>query len=1182
MFNHQEAGEDTSNATSVADEAVSLNQSHTDLDEEPQDEIRQDEHVPVPVPVPASPAAAENVTTESEEDPAGPLLFEEVCELHTETLKQGDQGHVWRRTTLVSTTTVEGSDTQHLQEAEEEPDEEDTLSKLDIVAGTDPDSRETAEMSEDVVVPGQLRQEESQQLEGEEQTEKNEECGVMETVLEEISAEHPDTAEPAQPGGQPFTEGLELVEGHVSDDETEEPPVVQRRRSRDRRKVRPRSSKQRQHKEEGTHTHGAELEAGRSGGTEAEDNQMEAQNQEKEDRTRDETSTTELLAVVEEDRTEESEEIVLTSPEGRAESTEADTEETAPEMDPEKEDLAEDGGEETDGTTAGDPHQLRVPEEPDLTMDCEVTTLQHASVILVDLKTSSKHLSVMLASGASDLQPLASETEEVEPIAAEGTNEKPEPESGEDGTEERNDAEEGSENERKEESSHLNPEEEEEAPLMETILLRSGRKIVRGGRQEHEGEDTAAVRTCEQDQDAETKEEKQALPNECVPGEDPADEEESAEETSTQPEVNEELRFEDEAPVHLQPSTEESEKKISGEDEAEEENQTAAPPEVGGGPLASAEDQENVNGSTSPDTGLASNPEGTFGASEEKEEELDPPGSDLQSVMVVLVDLGNSSLPQDETGGAASVDEVEPAAEVEGEEESEAAADGPSDVPEETVTTQTPQSGEDDEAEGVSAQEEEPAAERRILRSGRKTGHVRTPKRRSAAATSQRQSKGGHAHHESEERGAEEPKPDLEDVTREELRTEEEVKGTDERVAAAEKEEILQPRSEEDEETGRDGASIPARAPRKSRRSAAAPSRRKSKRSRMQSEPEEEPSAEDGDEEENKKDDGEIAGIENGDKDVDQEDEEPQAEGGQMDVGSETRPNGQEENSLRETSSVPNAVALGDTEEEEDAAVATQDLGSHGNDVKDTPGTKSPKHQMEESEKETLPETSSGPGGPDIEEDAVLKAEEQEREAQEKEEEKLVEEETTGMETGMKIDGDGDDELAESGNMNDESAEGTPELDTGADGHGTRTGMDEETTETSMEPPTAAPEEDHQAEDEAGLSEVPAAHEPSGFTGAKELEASNTAENVESDLVTMETNQVINLELNTDEDEEESNSGEEEDLSGANGETTVIGKKVLRGRTVPAVTITPHQPARRKRQWPHASPARTPRRRSRV
>lgn len=1096
------------------------------------------------------------MTSEIEEDPAGLLPSEEFCELHTGTLKQGDQVHVWRRTT-----TVECNDTQHRREAEEQPDEEDTLPTLDIVAVTDPDPRETAEMSEDVFVPGQLRQEERQELEGEEQMENKEELGVMGTVPEEMSAEHPDTVEPANPGGQPFsTEGLELEEGHVSDDETEEPPVVQRRRPRDRRKVcpKPRSSKQRQHKE-------AELEAGRSsGGQEAEDNQTEEQNQEDEDqsvdRTRDETSTKELLAVVEEDRAEESEEIVLPSPEGRRESTEVETEETAPEMDPEKVDLAEDGGEEIDGTTAADLHQPRVPEE-DYTKDGELATLQHASAILVDLKTSSNHLSVMLVSGTSDPQRLASEAEEVEPIAAERTDEKPEPASAEDGTEEQNDAEDVSGNEGKEESSHLNREgeDEEEAPVMEAILLRSGRKIVKAGRQEHEGEDTAAVRTCEQDQDAglvpaETKEEKQTHPNDGVAREVPADEEESAEERSTQPEINEEMRLEDEAPVHLQPLTEESQKKTSEEDEAEAEKQAAAPPEVGGGPLTLAENQENVNGSTSPDTGQASIPEDTFGASEEEEEELDPQGLGLQRVTVVLVDLRDSSQPQDEAGVAASVDEEEPAAEMEGEEESEAAARGPSDVPEEAVTTQTPQSGEDDEAEGVSADEEEPVAERRILRSGRKTGHARTPKRRSAAATSQRQSKRAHTHCESEERGAEEPKPELEDVTQEELRTEEEVKGRHGGVAAAEKEEILQPHSEEGEETSRDGANIPARAPRKTKRSAAAPSRRKSKRSRMQLELEEESSAEDGDEEENAK-----------------------AEDREMDVGSEPRPNGQEENPLREASSVPSAEPLGDA-----AVVATPGVGSHGNGVKAAPGTKPPKHQMEESEKETLLDTGSGPGGPDTEEDAAMKAGQQGGEAPEREEEELAEGETGGMETGIKTDGVGDGESAESESINHESAEGIPELDTGADGDGTRAGMDEETTETDVDPPTAAAEEDHQAEDEAALSEAPAAHEPSGSTGAKEPEASDTDKSVESDLVATETKQVIDLELNTDEDEEESYSGEEEGLSDADGEPIVIGKKVLRGRTVPAVTITPHQPARRKRTRPDASPAHTARRRSRV
>lgn len=1138
-FNRQEPGGDASIATPGAEEALSLNQSHRDLGsqdrlnvlpatEEPQAENTQDEHVAAR----GSPATAENVMLESEkaiEDAAGPLLFEEVCELYTEveTLKQGDQQHILRRkTVLKNNTTVERNYTQHSQKAGGETDEENTLSQVAIVAVTDTDPRETADMSDGVFALEKRRKKERQQLEDEElnhgdRTEKKEEFGVKGTVLEEISAEHP------------------------------------------------------------------------------EDKQTEEQNQKEEedqplDRRLVETSTTELLAVVEDGRAEESEEKVTTSTHVRVESKDVDTKETAPEMDLEKEEVADDGAEERDVMTAADLHQptVSVPEEHDQTKDGETPTPPHASVILVDLKTKSSHLNE-----TSDVQRFASETEEVQPIAAERMDQKPEPASSEEGTEEP-----------KEESSHRNHE-EEDAPLIETIHLRSGRKIGKAGRQEQERDDTAAVRTCDQEHEAElvpaeTKEETQALSKDGVTGEDPADQEESAEEASTLPEMNKEMRLEeDEAAVHLQPLTGVSENKTSGEDEAEAENQTNVPPEVDDGPVTLAVDQQNTADLTCPAIVQPSNPEDTFGASEEKqhEEEMDPQGSDLQRVEVVLVDLRNSGRSQEQTVVSDScVDEEQPAAEMEEQnvkealtkdEEHEAAADGPgeaSDDPEEAVTTQ---SVEDDEAQGVSADGEVPIVDRRILRSGRKTGYARTPKGRSAAATPQRKPKRAHANRESAEQGVEEPKPDLEDVTPEELSKEGEVKEKDDGVGAAEKEEILQPHSEEDEETSRDEPNIVAR---KTKRSAPATSRRKSKRSRIQCESEEEPSAEDRDEEENKSDDGEIAEIENGGESVDQEKDEPKAEDKEMDVlseealreaASETRPS-EQENSLREASSVPSTGMLGDADEEEEeeeaALVATPDRGSHGNGVKATTGTQPLKHQMEENEKETLLETGSGPGQPDTEETDVMKAKEQGNEVPEREEEKLAEEEeTTSVEKVIKIDGAGDSEsaevrAAESENFNDEPPAEIQVLDPG--------------TDADVESPTAAPEEDHQAEDDAGWSEVPGrgGHQPSGWSRAKEAMLNDTDENVESDLVTMETgkDKVMNLEPNTDEDEDASTSEEEEDPSDDDGELTVIGKKVLRGRTVPAI-ITPQrkaspQPSQKKRKRPDNTPARQSKRRSRV
>lgn len=918
-----------------------------------------------------------------------------------------------------------------------------------------------------------------QQLEDEE---LNEEFGVKGTVLEEISAE------PAEPGGQTSPQGPELEEEHVS--ETQEPPVLQRRSHRDRRKVhpRPRSTKERQHEDEGTQGHEAELEAGRPSGGKEEDKQVE-ENQENR-RAGEETSTTELLADVEDDGAEKSEEDVLTSAEVR---TDQRTEETTPGTDPEEEEPAEGRA----VTTAADLHQptASVPEEHHHTKDEEMPTLEHASVVSVDLRRNRE---------TSD-----DEREELEPRAAERTDQQAEPASSEEGTEEQKDAKELHESEGKEESSHHNHEEEEEAPLVQTVYLRSGPKVVKGGLQEHEAEVVPA----------ETKEEKQAGTNDGATGEEPAGEEQPAEEASAQPEINEEKRLEeDEAAVHLQ---EVSERKSSGEDQAEAEEQT---PEV---PPEAAEDQEYTADCTSPGTAEASDPGDTFGASEEKqhEEEMDPQGLHLQRVTVVLVDLRNSRAAEEEPAAA----EMEEQNTEEGKEPS----DGPgkaSDVPEEAVTTQTPQSGDD--GEGLSADEEVPVVDRRVLRSGRKTGFFQ--RGRSAAATPQPKSGRAHTNCEPEEQGAEEPKLHLEGVPQEDVGKEGEVGEEDDGAGAAEK--------EEDVEASGDDPSMTARAPRKTKRSAPATSRRESKRPRMQSKSEEEASAEDTDLEEHTGDGGER---ENGDVDQEGGEEEPEAGDKETDVlseealaGSETRPNEQEENSLRETSAVATTEALGDADEEE---AAPPDLGSHGNGVNATPGTEA---QTEEKEP-----TSSGPGRADLEELAVMKAEEEANGGPEREEE----EETTSLEKGMKTGGVGD--------ITDETPAGKPGLETGA-------GMEEETTETDAESPTATPEEDHRAEG--------GAHEAPGFSRATEVELSH--QNMESELVAMETGKdtFATVEPNTDEDEKASSSElEVEEEVEVDGETIEISRKVLRGRTVPALIITP----KRKR---NATPARTPKRHSRV
>lgn len=1243
---------------------------------------------------------------EAKEDSVAPVVYEEVFEVHTEveTLKQVDQGQILRRSTVFSTTTVERNYVQCSQKSAEETNAGNTFPTVGIVselAGTDADPKESEVLSDDMSVVEEIRKEE-EQLE-DEQAEKKDELDVKDTVPQEISAEHPDTAETVDTSGQLLTEGQKLEEDHVSDrvfdDETEEPPVVQ---SRGRRKVSPKSTKHRQRKEEGKHTHEADPKAGRSlGGKEADekavDKPMEEHNQEDLFIDRTETSAQELLVVVVDGTTgaQDSEEDVVTSNKVRIEIKNDGGMKTSPEMDSEKQELADEGGEETDAVTADSPDQptISVPDELDLTKDCEIPRLQHAKVVLVDLKTDSNHLSVTVAGDTTEVQCLASEAEELELTAAEKIDRNPEPsllESTEEGHEEE-DLEEVSGNKAKEDSSTQNHEEEEEAPFIETIHLRSGRKIVKVGNQERDHDDIASMRTDDEDHVAqvvpdEMEEEKEFITNDGVAGEDSAEEKQSAEEASTQPTINEETRLEEEeAPIHLQPSMEESKKNISGELEAEAEKES--PDEC---TLALAEGEENR-------AEHASDPEEEFGSSKETRhsEEMDPQEPDLQRVTVVLVELGNSSQSQDQKPIEGSpVAEKQSAVEMEEQNmkedgQTEAAADAPGEesaVSEEAATTETPQSVERDEAEGVSGVEEVPVVERRILRSGRKTGHTTTRRkgRRSAAATHQDKSKRAHTNGDSEEQETdetiptlqeqtEEPKPDLEDVTQKEPCQERDV--NEDNDGLAQEEDILQPHCEESEETSQDEPSIIGRSQRKAKRAASA-TRHKSKRSCMRRESEEETSAGDGEVEENKTDDGGIAEIENGDKSVDQKEEQPKdlaVVSAEASTGpnSETHSVGQEETSLSETASAPITVAEGDAEKNE----ATQVFGSNGNTVNASAGAKSLKCQIQENEQETVVGTNSGLDEAETEKNLGINAEEQ-----------VIE----GEEEQFKIDGardqlvdseSADPGAAESENINDESPVEEPE--TGTEDCGTSSGKLAEITETEVEPSTAPekdllicdeeiptvtlrsrksktkrpwttpkqtskrqkkqhettqeePEDsgepsqvspteeetdlcrreeeealvkDSTAEDEAGLSEMVGAggQEPSGFITAKEPEASDTEENTESDIVTMETEQEnsSNSGLNTDVDEKELNSEVEENLSDDDGELIVMGKKVLRGRTVPALIITPHSKASRhrikeflsdeekspqsaqktkllKRKRTAGRPARSPRRRSRI
>lgn len=975
MFNSEETGEDTSNVTPVAEETVSLSKSHRDLGSADTLEV--------------SPATEEDETTQDElatsqdppedakEDPAPLGVSQEVFEVHS--VKPADQGRMLRTTTIVSTT-AERSYTQ--ERADEETEEEDPFAICDA-----------AELGGDVVEEMGKRRED-EELANEEQAEKK---GA---APQEISAEHADPAE--------------LEEGHASDhlsEETEEPPVVQMRGHRGRRKVHPKPK---------------EVER-----------------------------------------------------------------EAAPEVVSEKDDV--------------DQPTVSAPDGLELTNDCELPSLQHVSVILVDPKTNSNSLSVVVPGGTSEAPCCASETGEVELIAPETMDQEPEPAST-----------------------------EELGELEEATGI--------GNHQGQEHEDIAAGRTCEEDHEEEMVPDEAGEEKEPVKDDGATAEEEATEEASTQPDVNEEMRLEGEAPTNLHPSTEATE-------------EADVSPEGDGGPLSSPEHQENAGDSTHPDTVMASNPKEASGASEEKQrsEDVALQESDLQRVTVVLMDLRSSSQSQ--------VAEEQPPAGMEEDEQPEAAPDAfgdASDVSEEAVAP-TPLSGDDGEAEGGSGVEEVPVVESRVLRSGRKMGYTRTLRkgRRSAAATPLGKPR-AHANGESDEtiptleEQREEPKPDLEDITQKDPRNEGENK---EEVGVAQEEETLQPQTEEPRQ---DEPTVIGRVLRKAKRSAPATPIRRSKRSRLQPKSEEGSSAEDRDTGGTTTDDGEIPEIKNGDQSVDPREEKSE----DMDVVSaeatrevdpEPRPNGAGETSPRESASVLQTMVVADDEEEEAPA----------------PGTKSP--PLEEDEEQAVVETSSGPDKPGTTEGEV---------------EELAEEGTEKV-----VDG----ESAEPEDVHEEPPAEAPEAGAQVDG----------TEEQSTESPTAAPEEEapdvtsrsrrsktrtsqttpaptsslekleeetQQHVEDGGDEETQ--KEPEGSGDA--VQPSSTEEDTDEDLphrkdegpdvegeeqaedhadfVGGPSGFTVELESD-DEDEKESDSEEEEDVSG--DEPIVMGKKVLRGRTVPALIISP-------------------------
>lgn len=1090
MFHSDETVEDTSNATPIVEEALSVKESHRNMGSqdslevspsngEPQDKITHEEHISSH----NSPAEVENVTLEDEEvkeDSAAVVVYEEVFEVHTEveTLKQGDK-QVLRQTTIFSTKTIES-----IQQKSDKETNENTLQTIDIVgelAVTDPDAEESQVLSDDILVMAkQLKDEE---LQNEELTGNKHEFGVKDAILQEISSEHPDTAETrGHLLAEKLTHEEEHVSDHMSDDETEESAVVQRR---GRQRVNPLSTKHRQHKEEGEHTHEAEPIAGRSlGRKEADekpmDKQLEDQHQEETDQSMDrtpETSAQELL-VVEDGRTpgaQESQEDAITSTKVRIEINK-DITEMLPEMDSEKQELTDDGNEET-GALCGDildQPTASVPDELQLTKDCEI---QQARVILVDLKTGSDYVSLMAAGETIEVQCFASEREEMELTADEKMDEDPETALQPSTEEENDDLEEVNGNKGKEDSSNENHEEEEEEPFIETIFLRSGRKIIKVGHQEHQHDARAAVSTGDngeiagiENRDKSVDQRKEKNPKaEVKVMDDPSDQAMAVAGSETCP--NEQA----------EPSEEVSEINISAEVESQTEKETPVPANVDEGPVTLSEDQENTDDSTSPDTVQASNLEEPFRASKEKphSEEMNLQESDLHRVTVVVVELRNSSqLLYDNTITDSSVAEEQPAVEMEEalreDGQTEAAPDLPvkaSSVSEEAITTQNKQSAEEDDTEGVSGAEETPVLERRVLRSGRKTGNIRSQRkgRGSAADTTQGKSKRAQTKEESAEQETdetiptleeltEEPKTDLEDVPQKEPSKEQDVQEENAGVGVAqEEEEEMQLHCEEADETSQDEPASIGSALRMAKRSAPAASTHKSKRSCMQRESEEETSAADREVEDTKTDDSEIAEIENADKSVDQLEKKLEDMGvvsAEATTGTNSERHSKGEKYFSETASAPVTVVEGYTDENEAPAVATHVCGSNRNTINASAGT------ILLNVEETR-ETHSGPD--ESEQRLVIHAEEQIIAVPEGEEEELAEE-TTSLEKVIKIDGARDQIIgsdsvcrrgAESENFNDEPP--VEVLETGSEVYGTSRGNEAEITELDVEPPTAAP-----------------------------------------------------------------------------------------------------------------------------
>eukprot|EP00064_Thunnus_orientalis_P003336 superscaffoldBa00000268_g3345 len=417
--------------------------------------------------------------------------------------------------------------------AEKEPPTTEVVEESTVTEGQE---AEIATGEKNVVAVEEIAEEEKlQQLTNEEETEKHTQPGVEDTVVKDSATELPDRQETEENAlNEKVTEAETSMIGDKaenSDDEIEEPPVVQRRALRGRRKATPKpkptkQSKRHQQQEE-KHTNEADLGAGGSAREEEADEQVQVEQDKMIDKPQDEIPAEELTAVRESGalRAGEEEDVVSSAEvnlERKVVQEEEKTEggaETVTLVEEDKEEEAHNVIQEPDkvtvasGTVTPDEGQDETVAEElqENNTGSEIPMLQKATVILVDLKTSGHHFSVKEADETLTAEECAApENEQMELKTAEGDvstsvaeKQTPEPEKlaveeKERGTQDNitgksfNTTAEADTEELKEDSSEKEKEEipnvddteteEEEALVIETRVLRNRSKTVEASR----------------------------------------------------------------------------------------------------------------------------------------------------------------------------------------------------------------------------------------------------------------------------------------------------------------------------------------------------------------------------------------------------------------------------------------------------------------------------------------------------------------------------------------------------------------------------------------------------------------------------------------------------------------------------------------------------------------------------